>query len=189
MLYNLLIANTFLHYFLKSLHNKNALKDTVQATKALQQLSSISLTKRTCWSGPSTYTSSNSIPTNKQRQKNLDRPITSIDKSSSKEPSTYQIRKKDRVANNTHCPDPIIRDVCDANDWAEKSVVDFSFCNQDKLVTDEIKFSPNEEIMELKRQMASVRHDVQVSRVSLGIEILACFHFSNMKCDRCNIFI
>ena len=144
----------------------NALKDTVQATKALQQLSNISLTKRTCWSGTSAYTCGNAIPTNKQRQKNLDKPITSIDKSTSKEPSTHQKRTKDRVANNKHSPDSIVRDLCDTNDWPEKSVVDFSFCNQDKLVTDEIKFSPHEEIMELKRQMASVRHDVQVSKVS-----------------------
>jgi hypothetical protein len=156
------------------------LKDTVQATKALQQLSNLSLTKRTCWSGSSAYTCGNSIPTNKQRQKNLDKPITSIDKSSSKELSTYQKRKKDRVANSTHCPDSVVKDVCETNDWPEKSVVDFSFCNQDKLVTDEIKYSPHEEIMELKRQMASVRHDVQVSKVSSGIVTPTCFHFKNL---------
>ena len=122
----------------------NALKDTVQATKALQQLSNLSLTKRTCWSGSSAYTCGNSIPTNKQRQKNLDKPITSIDKSSSKELSTYQKRKKDRVANSTHCPDSVVKDVCETNDWPEKSVVDFSFCNQDKLDNRNANRPPNQ---------------------------------------------
>ena len=153
----------------------NALKDKVQATKALQQLSNITQTKKTCWSGPLTSSCSNSTPINKQGQKSLDKPNTLFDQASSKD-STYQRSKKDRVTNkNNNKKSPTSRiqeeDIC-----LEKTGRDFSLQNEDKLLIDEAQqFSLHEGMMELKRQMASTRHDVQVSRVSFSSRIRISF--------------
>ena len=140
----------------------NALKDTVQATKALQQLSSISLAKRTCWSvAPSTSTfssCSNSISINKQRQKQtLDQPIKEVvDKPTSIDSSTYQRRKKDCIKNKESSTDSKATDYGTNTDIGlDETISDFSFPNQDTLTIS------HEGIMEVKRQMASVRHDIQ----------------------------
>lgn len=144
----------------------NVLKHTVQATKALQQLSSISLTKRNCWAGPSTSTCSNSTPLNKQSKKNYANPTPFIYKSSSKDSSSHQNRIKDRI-NNKESTDLKIGDEIETNACLDKGTVHFPFPNQDKFLTDEKQFLPHDEIMELKRQMASVRQDIPVSKVSL----------------------
>ena len=150
----------------------NALKDTVQATKALQQLSNITQTKKTCWSGPLSSSFSNSIPSYKQGQKSLDKPNNLLVQTSSKE-STYQRSKKDRISkqnNNKKSPTSetnerhFSSDICSV-----KAESNFSSKNQDKSLIDEAQqLSLHEGMMELKRQMASTRHDVQVSRVSFN---------------------
>ena len=150
----------------------NALKDTVQATKALQQLSSITQTKKTCWSGPLTSSCSNSISINKQGLKSLDKPNTLLVQTSSKE-STYQRSKKDRITNqhkNKTSPTSRINNQDISSDiFQEKAEINFSLQNQNQSLIDDTKeLTLHEGIMELKRQMASTRHDVQVSRVSFN---------------------
>merc|ERR1712223_1085638 len=151
----------------------NALKDTVQATKALQQLSNITQTKKTCWSGPLSSSFSNSIPTNKQGQKSLDKPNALLVQTSSKE-STYQKSKKDRITkqnNNKKSPASetnerhFSSDICSV-----KAESNFSSKNLDKSLIDEAQqLSLHEGMMELKRQMVPTRHDVQVSRFSRSL--------------------
>ena len=144
----------------------NVLKDTVQATKAIQQLSSISLTKRTCWSTPSTSTCGNSIPPIKPKHKNITKATTLIDKPASQDPLVYQNRIKDRI-NLKERPNLNTADKIESKACLDKTSVDFPSPLQDKLIIDGKQYHPHEQIMELKRQMASVRHDIQVSKVSL----------------------
>ena len=151
-----------------------ALKDTLETTKALQQLSSsISSTKRNCWSthidpNSSAKSGCNQIPIDKQKQKG-EANILDEDPSSSRiDSSTYQRRKKDKIKNKANSPDDISyskKSFVDSNENSiKRSLIDFPLPNQDTLPINEKRFHLDEGIMEVKRQMASVRHEV--SKVS-----------------------
>ena len=157
----------------------NALKDTLETTKALQQLSSsISSTKRNCWSthidpNSSAKSGCNQIPIDKQKQKGESNILDEEPSSSKIDSSTYQRRKKDKIKNKANSPDDISyskkSSIHSNENSIKRSLIDFPLPNQDTLPINEKRFHLDEGIMEVKRQMASVRHEV--SKVSLKYRI------------------
>ena len=158
----------------------NALKDTLETTKALQQLSSsISSTKRNCWSthidpNSSAKSGCNQIPIDKQKQKGESNILDEEPSSSRIDSSTYQRRKKDKIKNKAKSPDDMsygkISSIDSNENSIKRSLIDFPLPNQDTLPINEKRFHLDEGIMEVKRQMASVRHEV--SKVSLKYHII-----------------